>query len=83
MGEMRMKKQQKITNRQQAVLDGIVEYQKMHGFAPSIRELCKICNLSSTSSVAAHLKRLEELGYIKRKEDAPRAIAVLYPEVAV
>ena len=78
-----MKKQQKITNRQQAVLDGIVEYQKMHGFAPSIRELCKICNLSSTSSVAAHLKRLEELGYIKRKEDAPRAIAVLYPEVAV
>ena len=78
-----MKKQQKITNCQQIVLDGIVEYQKMYGFAPSIRELCKICNLSSTSSVAAHLKRLEELGYIKRKEDAPRAIAVLYPEVAV
>lgn len=78
-----MKKQQKITNRQQAVLDGIVEYQKTYGFAPSIRELCKICNLSSTSTVAAHLKSLEDKGYIKRKEDTPRAIAVLYPEVAV
>ena len=75
--------QQKITKRQQAVLDGIVEYQKMHGFAPSIRELCEICNLSSTSTVAAHLKSLEDKGYIKRKEDAPRAIAVLYPEVVV
>ena len=78
-----MKKQEKITNRQQAVLDGIVEYQKQYGFAPSIRELCKICNLSSTSTVAAHLKSPEDKGYIKRKEDAPRAIAVLYPEVAV
>ena len=78
-----MKKQQKITNRQQVVLDGIVENQKRYGFAPSIRELCKICNLSSTSTVAAHLKSLEDKGYIKRKEDAPRAIAVLCQEVAV
>lgn len=78
-----MKNQKKITKCQQVVLDGIVEYQKMYGFAPSIRELCKICNLSSTSTVAMHLKRLEDKGYIKRKEDAPRAIAVLYPEVAV
>lgn len=78
-----MKKQQRITNRQQAVLDGIVEYQKQYGFAPSIRELCKICNLSSTSTVAALLKSLEDKGYIKRKADAPRAIAVLFLEVAV
>ena len=75
--------QQKITKRQQVVLDGIIAYQKQHGYAPSIRELCKICNLSSTSSVASHLKTLEEKGYIKRKEDAPRAIAVLCQEVTV
>lgn len=66
-----------ITERQQMVLDGIVRYQQKYGYAPSIRELCKICNLSSTSSVSLHLKALEEKGYIKRKEDAPRAIAVL------
>ena len=70
-----------ITERQQMVLDGIVGYQQKYGYAPSIRELCKICNLSSTSSVSSHLKALEEKGYIKRKEDAPRAIAVLYQGV--
>lgn len=66
-----------MTARQQAVYNGIVEYQQMYGFAPSIRELCVICNLSSTSSIAAHLKKLEDMGYIRRREDAPRAIAIL------
>lgn len=66
-----------MTARQKAVYNGIVEYQKMYGFAPSIRELCAICNLSSTSSIAAHLKKLEDMGYIRRREDAPRAITVL------
>lgn len=66
-----------MTARQQEVYNGIVAYQQIHGFAPSIRELCAICNLSSTSSVVAHLKKLEELGYIRRREDAPRAIAIL------
>lgn len=72
-----MESRKKMTERQQVVYDGIVEYQETYGFAPSIRELCEICNLSSTSSVAAHLKKLEDLGYIKRRVDAPRAIAVL------
>lgn len=67
----------KLTKRQQLVYDGIVEYQKEHGFAPSIRELCRLSGLASTSSVYAHLKSLEDLGYIKRKEDAPRAIAII------
>lgn len=72
-----MTRKQQLTERQQLVYDGIVEFQKEYGFSPSIRELCKICNLASTSSVYAHLKKLEELGYIKRREDAPRAIAVI------
>ena len=72
-----MTKRQKLTWRQQIVYDGIVNYQKKHGYAPSIRELCVICNLASTSSVYSHLKSLEEMGYIRRREDAPRAIAIV------
>ena len=72
-----MTKRKKLTQRQQLVYDGIVSYQKNNGYSPSIRELCAICNLASTSSVYAHLKKLEELGYIRRREDAPRAIAVV------
>lgn len=72
-----MTKKKKLTEKQRIVYDGIVNYQKDNGYAPSIRELCAICNLASTSSVYAHLKKLEELGYIRRREDAPRAIAVV------
>ena len=67
----------KLTKSQKLVYDGIVAYQKENGFAPSIRELCKLTGLASTSSVYAHLKNLEDLGYIRRKEDAPRAIAII------
>ena len=46
-------------------------------FAPTIREICKMVGVASTSSVYAHLKILEEKGYIARKMDASRAIAIL------
>ena len=72
-----MTKKKKLTEKQRIVYDGIVNYQKDNGYAPSIKELCAICNLASTSSVYAHLKKLEELGYIRRREDAPKAIAVV------
>jgi len=72
-----MEKQRQMTVRQASVYHGILDYQKIHGYAPSIRELCKICDLSSTSSVYNHLKALEKMGYIRRREDAPRAIAVI------
>ena len=72
-----MTKREELTEKQRLVYDGIVDYQMQYGYAPSIRELCVICNLASTSSVYAHLKKLEELGYIRRREDAPRAIAIV------
>ena len=72
-----MGKRKELTLQQSAVYNGILAYQKAHGFAPTIRELCVICGLASTSSVYSHLKSLEKLGYIKRREDAPRAIVVI------
>lgn len=72
-----MEKQKKMTERQADVYQGILNYQKIHGYAPSIRELCKICGLASTSSVYSHLKSLENMGYIKRREDSLRAIAIM------
>jgi len=66
-----------MTERQKDIYDGIVEYQKEHGFSPTVRELCRICGLASTSSVHSHLKALEDKGYITRLEDSPRTIVVL------
>jgi repressor LexA len=72
-----MAKKEKLTERQQLVYDSIVNYQMHYGDAPSIRELCVSCNLASTSSVYAHLKKLQALGYIRWWEAAPRAIVIV------
>lgn len=66
-----------LTERQKSVYDGIINFQKEHGYAPSVRELCVICDFASTSSVHAHLKTLEEFGYTKRSEDKARTIVIV------
>ena len=63
--------------KQQNVYESIMQYQRVNGYAPTIREICKMVGVASTSSVYAHLKILEEKGYIARKLDASRAIAIL------
>ena len=56
----------KITKRQQAVLDVIEQYIREKGFGPTVREVCQALGLSSPSTVHVHLKALEEKGLIKR-----------------
>ena len=60
-----------LTEKQQNVYESIMHY------APTIREICRMVGVASTSSVYAYLKILEEKGYIARKMDASRAIAIL------
>jgi len=54
-----------LTEKQQNVYESIMQYQRVNGYAPTIREICKMVGVASTSSVYAHLKILEEYG----KED--------------
>lgn len=75
--QIALREREQLTSRQQIVFQSIIDYQRIHGFAPSIRELCGLAGLASTSSVYSHLKALEEKGYIARRAESPRAIAVL------
>ena len=68
---------EKMTEREEQILYGIMRYQNRYGFAPSVRELCMIVGLASTSTVYWHLKNLEQKGYLSRRECTSRAIAVL------
>ena len=52
-----------LTEKQQNVYESIMQYQRVNGYAPTIREICKMVGVASTSSVYAHLKILEEKGY--------------------
>ena len=67
----------KITDKQQEILNYLESELLAKGYPPSVREICKAVHLSSTSSVHAHLNTLEKNGYIRRDPTHPRAIEIL------
>jgi len=66
-----------IGARQEKILKFINEKIKESGYPPSVREIARAVNLSSSATVHSHLKKLEEKGYLKRSHSKPRAISVL------
>ncbi|MFY9191011.1 MAG: transcriptional repressor LexA [Lawsonella sp.] len=66
-----------MTDRQRRVYDFIRDAYHLRGYPPSIREICDATGLSSTSSVSHQLNNLEELGFIRRFPNQPRAMQVI------
>ena len=66
-----------LTDKQVAIFEYIKEQQLLKGYPPSVREICSAVGLKSTSTVHAHLNKLEKLGYIRRDTTKPRAIEIL------
>ncbi|MCI6736852.1 MAG: transcriptional repressor LexA [Intestinibacter sp.] len=66
-----------ITNKQLIILEFIKDQLLTKGYPPSVREICQAVGLKSTSTVHAHLNKLEKLGYIRRDPTKPRAIEIL------
>ena len=62
-----------LTKSQQKVYDYIIECTNI-GRIPSVRELCAATGFKSTSTVAYHLKALEDAGLIEREEGLNRCI---------
>ncbi len=65
-----------ITDKQQAVLTFIEEYQLRFGKSPTLREMREHFGVSSDNSILKHLKALEEKGHLS-KDDTPRGIGLL------
>jgi len=66
-----------LTKRQREIFDFISRYLSRHGYPPTVREIGKAVGLHSSSTVHAHLSKLESLGVLKRDPTKPRAIEVL------
>ena len=64
-----------LTKSQQKVYDYLVECSS-EGRVPSVRELCAATGFKSTSTVAYHLKALEDAGLIEREEGLNRCIRI-------
>jgi repressor LexA len=66
-----------LSKRQQEIFDFISRYLAKHGYPPTVREIGKAVGLHSSSTVHAHLAKLETLGVLRRDPTKPRALEVL------
>ncbi len=69
-----------LSDRQRQILQYIVRHTDTHGYPPTVREIGEAVSLSSSSTVHAHLKALENAGLIRRDAVLTRAIRVVSPD---
>src|SRR5438477_3780289 len=65
-----------LTDKQERILNFIVDYVDDKGYPPSIREIGTSFEISSLRGVTVHLDALERKGYIKRANTS-RSITVM------
>ena len=65
-----------LTKRQREIFDCISRYLGRHGYPPTVRRRSANIGLPS-STVHAHLSKLESLGVLKRDPSKPRALEVM------
>ncbi len=65
-----------LTEKQEALLQFIEDYQLEHGRSPTVREMREHFGVSSDNSILKLLTALKEKGYIQ-KDDTPRGIQLL------
>lgn len=65
---------QKLTARQQAVLDFITHSIDERGFPPTLREIGNHLGIRSTNGVNDHLRALERKGYLTREDMKSRTL---------
>lgn len=65
-----------LTKSEKEIYDAIFIYIKKNNYSPSIRELCKLTNKKSTSTVSKATSRIEKKGYIKKIPNQTRNILI-------
>lgn len=76
---MARKRRKGLSDRHKKILEVLQNYSSHFGYPPSIREICKRANISSTSVVNYYLNQLEEMGYIERDRRVSRGVRILQP----
>jgi repressor LexA len=71
----------KLTDRQKDILDFICQFKDQNGYPPTLREIGKQFDISSTFGVKRHLDALEKKGFIAILTNMSRSITILKPEL--
>ena len=70
---------EKLTAKQEVILDILKKLIAENGYPPTVREIGKKANLHSPATIHFHLKKLAEKGYIKQDNKKNRTIEILVP----
>lgn len=76
---MARKRKKGLSERQKRILQVLEQFQEENGYPPSIREICDLADISSTSVVNYYLDQLQEMNYIERDNRVSRGIRLLQP----
>lgn len=71
------------TEKRIEILKAIHRFVQQNKYSPSIRELCDLVNLKSTSAVHRRLEKLEKEGFITKTETYIRTIALTEKAMAL
>ena len=69
-----MQPKKKLSARQERILEVIREFMRENGLPPTVRDIQRACQISSTSVVDYNLRILQREGYLGRKPDVARGI---------
>ena len=72
---MQLKKQ--LSSRQMRIMEFIKAFMWENGLPPTVRDIQKACEISSTSVVDYNLRILQREGHLRRRPDVARGIEVL------
>lgn len=63
--------------KQSEAFNAIDEFIEIKKYPPTVRELCRIMGVNSTSTIHEHIEHLQEKEYIIREPSIPRSIKII------
>ncbi|MFC1566645.1 LexA family protein, partial [bacterium] len=73
----------KISELQTKIFDTIAKFIEDNGYPPTLRELCKLTNTTSTWTIRYHLNKLQAARYIKIQEGLSRGIILVHRQAGI
>ncbi|MDE7181864.1 MAG: repressor LexA, partial [Clostridia bacterium] len=65
-----------LTGKIDEVFEFVQKYIKENGYAPSVREICRGCEIKSTATVFTYLNELADRGLINKANLKNRAVSL-------
>ena len=58
------------------VMDYIRKFSEENGYTPSVREICKECNIKSTATAHSYIAKLQDRGFLNKANNKKRSVTI-------